>query len=51
MLASLLRGHAGKELRYEKTIPHAKSIDTLFAKVSQDLNTFTDSLEKREEDA
>ena len=41
----------GKELRYEKTIPHAKSIDTLFAKVSQDLNTFTDSLEKREEDA
>lgn len=41
----------GKELRYEKTIPHAKSIDTLFAKVSQDLNTFTDSLKKREEDA
>lgn len=41
----------GRELKYEKTIPHAKSIDTLFAKVSQDLNTFTDSLEKREEDA
>ncbi|MCY3742963.1 MAG: hypothetical protein OXH00_18260 [Candidatus Poribacteria bacterium] len=41
----------GKELKYEKTIPHAKSIDILFAKVSQDLNTFTDSLEKREEDA
>ena len=41
----------GKELRYEKTIPHAKSIDALFANVSQDLNTFTDSLEKREEDA
>ena len=41
----------GKELRYEKTIPHAKSIDVLFANVSQDLNTFTDSLEKREEDA
>ena len=41
----------GRELRYEKTIPHAKSIDLLFAKVSQDLNTFTDSLEKREEDA
>ncbi len=41
----------GKELRYEKTIPHAKSIDALFASVSQDLNTFTDSLEKREEDA
>ena len=41
----------GRELRYEKTIPHAKSIDTLFANVSQDLNTFTDSLEMREEDA
>ncbi len=37
----------GRELRYEKTIPHAKSIDELFAKVSQDLNTFTDSLERR----
>ena len=41
----------GKELRYEKTIPHAKSIDSLFANVSRDLNTFTDSLEKREENA
>ena len=41
----------GKELRYEKTIPHAKSIDALFASVSKDLNTFTDALEKREEDA
>ncbi|MXY99611.1 hypothetical protein F4Y93_02800 [Candidatus Poribacteria bacterium] len=41
----------GKELRYEKTIPHAKLIDSLFANVSKDLNTFTDSLEKREEDA
>ena len=40
----------GKELRYEMTIPHAKSIDTLFANVSQDLNTFTDVLAKREED-
>ena len=41
----------GRELKYEKTIPHAKSIDALFASVSQDLNTFTDALEKREEDA
>ena len=41
----------GKELRYEETIPHAKSINTLFANVSQDLNAFTDSLKKREEDA
>ena len=41
----------GKELKYEKTIPHAKSIDTLFTNVSQDLNAFTDSLEKHGEDA
>ena len=41
----------GKELRYEKTMPHAKSIDTLFANVSQELNAFADSLAKREEDA
>ena len=41
----------GKDLVYEEIEPHAKSIDALFASVSQDLNTFTDSLEKREEDA
>ena len=41
----------GEELIYEKTEPHAKSIDELFASVSQDLNTFTDSLARREEDA
>ena len=41
----------GEELVYEKTEPHAKSIDELFASVSQDLNTFTDSLVRREEDA
>ena len=40
----------GKELRYEKTLPHAKSIGALFADFSQDLKMFTDSLEKREED-
>ena len=40
-----------RELNYEMTEPHAKSIDALFADFSQDLNTFTDSLEKREEDA
>ena len=38
-----------RELKYEKTIPHAKSIDDLFTRVSQDLNTFTNSLVKREE--
>ena len=41
----------GKELRYEKTLPHAKLIKVLFANVSEDLNAFTDSLKKREEDA
>jgi predicted nucleotidyltransferase len=41
----------GEELVYEKTEPHAKSIDELFASVSQDLNTFTDSLVRREENA
>ena len=41
----------GEELVYEKTEPHAKSIDELFASTSQDLNTFTDSLVRREEDA
>ena len=40
-----------RELNYEMTEPHAKSIDALLAKVSQDLKTFTDSLKKREEDA
>ena len=41
----------GKALIYEKTEPHAKSIDALFVSVSQDLNTFTASLVRREEDA
>lgn len=41
----------GEELIYEHTEPHAKSIDALFASVSQDLNTFTDSLVRPEEDA
>ena len=39
-----------RELVYEKTIEHAKSIDELFTTVSQELNTFTDSLAKPEED-
>ena len=41
----------GEELVYEEIEPHAKSIDELFASVSQDLNTFTDFLKRREEDA
>ncbi len=40
----------GKELVYEQTEPHTKSIDTLFASVSQDLRTFADSLVRPEED-
>ena len=41
----------GRELVYEKTVEHAKSIDELFTTVSQEFNAFTDSLAKREEDA
>ena len=41
----------GEELVYEKIEPHAKSINALFASVSEDLNTFTDALKKREKDA
>ena len=40
----------GRELVYEKTIEHAKSIDELFTTVSQEFNAFTDSLAKRQED-
>ena len=40
----------GKALIYEMTEPHAKSIDKLFASVSEDLGLFTDSLAKREGD-
>ena len=41
----------GEELVYEEIEPHAKSIDKLFASVSEDLSIFTDFLAKREEDA
>ncbi len=41
----------GEKLIYEKTEPHAKSIEALFANVSQDLRTFTNSLVRHEEDA
>ena len=40
----------GEELVYEKIEPHAKSIGELFANVSQDLNTFTNSLAKPEKE-
>ena len=40
----------GRELVYEKTVEHAKSIDELFTTVSQEFNAFTDSLAKRQED-
>ena len=39
-----------RELNYEMTEPHAKSIDELFERVSEDINRFTDSLVRREED-
>ena len=41
----------GEDLVYKEIEPHAKSIDELFASVSQDLNTFTNFLENREGDA
>lgn len=34
----------GTELKYDNTFEHAATIDELFTNVSQDLNTFTDSL-------
>ena len=40
-----------EELVYEETEPHAKSIDELFASVSENLGIFTDFLAKREKDA
>lgn len=40
----------GRQLVYEKTEEHAKSIDELFATISQEFNAFTDSLAKGEED-
>ena len=40
----------GRQLVYEKTEEHAKSIGELFAALSQAFNAFTDSLAKREED-
>ena len=41
----------GEELVYKEIEPHAKSIEKLFASVSEDLSIFTDFLAKREEDA
>ena len=40
----------GRQLVYEKTEEHAKSISELFATISQEFNAFTDSLAKREEE-
>ena len=39
-----------RELNYEMTEPHAKSIGELFERISEDMNRFTDSLVRREED-
>ncbi len=40
----------GRELRYDNTLDHAETIEELFAEVSQELNTFTDSLAKNDKD-
>jgi hypothetical protein len=39
-----------RELNYEMTEPHVKSIGELFERVSEDMNRFTDSLVRPEED-
>jgi predicted nucleotidyltransferase len=40
----------GRELKYDNTLVHAETIGEVFASVSQDFNTFTDSLAKSEKD-
>ncbi len=40
----------GRELKYDNTLAHAETIHELFAAVSQDFNTFTDSLAQHQED-
>ena len=40
----------GRELKYDNTLVHAETIHELFAAVSQDFNTFTDSLAQHQED-
>lgn len=46
-----VRNIYGRELKYNKTLVHAETIDELFTKVSSDLNVFTNSLAKKDEDA
>ncbi len=41
----------GRELKYDNTLVHAKTIGEVFASISQDFNSFTDSLAKSEKDA
>ena len=40
----------GRELKYDSTLVHAETIGEVFASVSQDFNSFTDSLAKSEKD-
>jgi predicted nucleotidyltransferase len=40
----------GRELKYDNTLVHAEIIHELFAAVSQDFKTFTDSLAQHQED-
>ena len=46
-----VRNIYGRELRYDDTLVHAGTIDELFTNVSHDLNVFTNSLAKKDEDA
>jgi predicted nucleotidyltransferase len=41
----------GRELKYDSTLVHAETIGEVFASVSQDSNSFTDSLAKSDKDA
>ena len=41
----------GRELKYDNTLVHAETIGELFENVTQDLNSFTDSLAQNAEDA
>lgn len=46
-----VRNIYGRELRYDDTLVHAETIDQVFDIISQELNAFTDSLAKKDEDA
>ena len=46
-----VRNIYGRELKYDKTLVYAENINELFKKVTYDLNVFTNSLAKKDEEA